>query len=80
MFTYDPREINGIIVMLLAVNVVAGRTTYMARGPLHDYFVIKRSTRRFDVESYNDDFIDEASTLEEACQIIMECEEGRVPW
>lgn len=80
MFTYETRTINGINVTLLIVNVVARTAIYFARGPLHDYYIVRRSERRFDVETYDEHWIDEASTLDDACQIIMETEEGRVPW
>lgn len=80
MFSYETRTINGINVTLLTVNVVARRAVYFARGPLHDYYIHRRSERRFDVESYDEHWIDEASTIEDACNIIMEIEEGLVQW
>ena len=80
MFSYETRTINNVNVTLLSVNAVTGRSYYFARGPLHDYYIHKISTRRYDVETYNNDFIDEASTLEEACAIIIEVEENRTPW
>ena len=80
MFNYETKTINGVNVTLFAVNVVTRTAVYFARGPLHDYYIYRRSERRFDVESYDNDWIDEASTMEEACQIIIETEEGRVPW
>jgi len=80
MFSYETKTINGINVTLLGTNVVKRTSIYYARGPLHDYYIVKRSERRFDIESYDNDFIDEASTMEEACAVIVECEEGVVPW
>lgn len=80
MFSYETKTVNGINVTLLVVNVVTRTAIYFARGPLHDYYVHRLSDRRFDVESYDEHYIDEASTLEDACQIILECEEGQVPW
>jgi len=80
MFSYETKTINEVNVTLLAVNVVTRTAVYYARGPLHDYYIHRRSERRFDVESYDNDWIDEASTLEDACKIIMEVEEGLVPW
>lgn len=80
MFSYETRTINGINVTLFAVNVVTQTALYFARGPLHDYYIHRRSEHCFDVETYNEDWINEASTLENACQIIMEIEEDRVPW
>ena len=80
MFNYETKTINNVNVTLLAVNVVARTAVYYARGPLHDYYIHRRSERRFDVESYDEHWIDEASTLEDACQIIIEVEEGRISW
>lgn len=80
MFTYQTNTINNVNVTLLAVNVVARTAVYFARGPLHDYYILRRSERRFDIETYDERWIDEASTFEDACQIIMEVEEGRVSW
>lgn len=80
MFSYETKTINGINVTLLAVNVVARTAAYYARAPFHDYYIYRRSDRRFDVESYDEHWIDEASTLEDACKIIMEVEQGLVPW
>lgn len=80
MFSYETKTINDVNVTLLAANVVARTAVYYARGPLHDYYIHRRSERRFDVESYDEHWIDEASTLEDACKIIIEVEEGRVSW
>lgn len=80
MFSYETRTINQINVTLLTAKATSSLAIYYARGPLHDYYIIRRSDRRFDVESYDEHYIDEASTLEDACQIILECEEGQVPW
>lgn len=82
MFTYETKEINGVFVTLLFVNVVERRSVYFARAPFKDYNIYKRSERRFNIyDAWNeDDFIDEASTLEEACAIIMEMQENEVPW
>lgn len=80
MFSYETKTINEINVTLFAANAVTRTALYFARGPLHDYYIHRRSERRFDIETYDERWIDEASTLEDACKIIMEFEEGLVPW
>lgn len=80
MFSYETKTINSINVTLIHTDATTCRAVYFARGPLHDYYITRRSERRFDVETYDERWIDEASTLENACKIIMEFEEGLVPW
>lgn len=80
MFTNQTKTINGTHVTLISTSATVSKTVYFARGPLHDYYIIRSSARRFDVETYDDRWIDEASTLEDACKIIMEFDEGLVPW
>lgn len=80
MFVNQTKTINGVNVTLIRTSATTGRAIYHARGPFKDYWIVRSSARRFDVESYNEHWIDEASTLEDACQIVIECEEGNVPW
>ena len=80
MFVNETCTINGINVTLLCVDTRRNTAIYYARGPFKDYYIRRVSTRRFDIEGYEDRWIDEASTLEEACQIILEWDEENIQW
>ena len=76
---YDTRMHGNLAVTL--VNIVNYKVIYFIRAPFADYYVTKKSERRYDIEgAWDERFIDEATTFEEVLQIINELQEGLMPW
>ena len=80
MFVNETCTVNEINVTLLCIDACHNTAIYYARGPFKDYYIRRASTRRFDIESYEGRWIDEASTLEEACRVILELDADNTPW
>ena len=80
MFTNETRTINGINVTLLTVDACHNTATYYARGPFKDYYIRRTSSHQYIIETYEECWMDEANSLEEACQILLDWETGNAPW
>lgn len=74
--SYIPQIVHDVVVTMLTPH------TFFVRAPFADYYIVKKSPHKFDIEdAYTEHFIDEAQTFEDACKTILKIDTDlHEPW